>query len=151
MPERVIDEGDDVHGVHWTLSASGDDDSYGTVLQMVDQDGLIDSGGMGGPKLWGTNRLNVYTGRNPVRGPKAVVARCSPLVANVVLSFRDETSRDITARQGAVVDGLNRFGVAVVAPDVRLGAIVGRAGDGTEVERYDLRHHDEGWHPRPER
>ena len=149
MLERVIDEGDEAHGVHWTLSAGGDDDHYGTVLRMVDQDGVIDSGGMGGPKLWGADRLNVYTGWDPVRGPKAVVARCSPIVANVVLSFQDGTSRDITACQGAVIDGL-RFGVAVVAADARLGAIIGVADDGTEVERFDLRHHDEDWHPRPE-
>jgi hypothetical protein len=101
MLERVIDEGDEAHGVHWTLSAGGDDDRYGTELRMVDQDGVIDAGGMGGPKLWGPDRLNVYTGWNPVRGPRAVVARCSPIVANVVLSFRDGTSRDITACQGA--------------------------------------------------
>lgn len=79
------------------------------------------AGGMGRPTLWGADRLNVYTGGNPVQ----------PL--------QDGTSRDITAGQGAVIDG-PRFGVAVVATDARLVAIIGVAGDGTEGERLDRRH-----------
>jgi len=102
---------------------------------------------MGGPKLWWPDRLNVSTGGNPLRGPKAVLVRCSPIVANILLSYQDGTSTDITACHGAVVDGL-RFGVGVVAADAHLGEVIGIAGDGTEVERFDLRHHDEVWHTR---
>jgi hypothetical protein len=142
---RVIDHGVAEHGVCWTLRAGGDNDSYSTMLRIEDGAGVIDGGGMGGPKLWGNDRLNVYTGGNPNRGPRGVLVRCAPGIERLLLVLEDGTSTDITACGGEVIDGM-RFGVSLVPPDSRLLEVVGLAGDGTLVERFELRHHDEYWH-----
>ena len=68
-PDRILAEGVTADGVRWALKAGGNDESYSTVLRTEDAAGVIDCGGMGGPKLWAPQRLNVYTGGNPGRGP----------------------------------------------------------------------------------
>jgi hypothetical protein len=124
------------------LSVTGDgDDNYGTMLQVEDDVDVIHSGGIGGPKLWGDNRLNVHTGRNPDHGLRAVLVRCDPRIERLLLVLEDGTSVDITARSGEVIDGL-RFGVGIVHPDSRLRELVGVGGDGTVVERFEFRCHD---------
>ena len=144
MTDRVIDRGTTAAGVRWTLSAGGDDHSYSTTLQVEDDGGRTSGGGMGGPKLWGSNRLNVYTGGNPDRGPRGVVVRCAPSIEHIMLVFEDGASTEVTACGGEVVDGM-RFGVSLVSPDSRLLEVIGVAGDGTVIERFDLRRHDEAW------
>lgn len=132
-------------GVRWTLRAGGDEDSYSTTLRVEDDAGVINGGGMDGPKLWGNDRRNVYTGGNPTRGPRGVVVRCALDIERVLLVLEDGTSTDITACGGEVIDGM-RFGVSLVPPDSRLLEVVGLAGDGTLVDRFELRGHDEYWH-----
>ena len=68
-PDRVIAEGVTGDGVRWTLRAGGSDENYSTMLRTEDAAGVIDNGGMGGPKLWAPQRLNVYSGGNPDRVP----------------------------------------------------------------------------------
>ena len=144
VSERVIDHGTIENGTRWTLTAGGSDDRYGSMLHIEDDHGVIDGGGMGGPKLWGNARLNVYTGGNPRKGPRGVVVRCHPSVERILLVWEDGTSTDITACNGDTVDGL-RFGVELVPRDARLREVVGVA-NGEVVERFDLRHHDTSWH-----
>ena len=88
MSERVIDHGTIDDGTRWTLTAGGSDKRYGSTLRIEDDYGVIDGGGMGGPKLWGSDRLNVYTGGNPHKGPRGVVVRCHPSVARILLVKR---------------------------------------------------------------
>ena len=77
-PDRILAEGVTADGVRWALKAGGNDESYSTVLRTEDAAGVIDSGGMGGPKLWAPQRLNVYTGGNPGRGPGAWSSAATP-------------------------------------------------------------------------
>lgn len=144
MTHRVIDRGTTAVGVRWTLSAGGDDGNYATMLRVEDDGGRISGGGMDGPKLWGSDRLNVYTGGNPDRGPRGVVVRCAASIQHIMLVLEDGASTEITACGGEVIDGM-RFGVSLVPPDSRLREVIGVAGDGTVVERFELRHHDESW------
>ena len=122
--ERVVAEGVTTDGVRWTLTAGGNDDSYSTMLRTEDAVGVIDSGGMGGPKLWGTARLNVYTGSNPERGPLGVVVRCHPSIVRVVLVAEPGVEMDLNPCGNEEIDGL-RFGVILVEPATRLREIVG--------------------------
>jgi hypothetical protein len=144
VSERVIDHGMINDGTRWTLTAGGSDERYGSTLRIEDDYGVIDGGGMGGPKLWGSDRLNVYTGGNPHKGPRGVVVRCHPSVARILLIWDDGSSADITACNGDIVDGL-RFGVQLVPADAHLREVVGLAADAEVVERFDLRHHDASW------
>ena len=146
QPVRVIAEGATDGGVRWTLRAGGDDDSYMTMLRTEDSAGVIDSGGMGGPKLWGSDLLNVYSGGNPDRGPRAIVVRCHPSIEHLGVVYEDGTEAEMVAI--LEVDGL-RFGVLLVAPQERLREVVGTAGDRTVIERFDLRGHDNSWHGHP--
>jgi hypothetical protein len=114
------------------------------MLEVEDDGGRISGGGMGGPKLWGNDRLNVYTGGNPDRGPRGVVVRCAPSIEHIMLVLEDGASTEITACGREVIDGM-RFGVSLVPPDSRLREVVGVAGDGTVVDRFELRHHNESW------
>jgi hypothetical protein len=93
---------------------------------------------MGGPKLWGEDRLNVYTGINPDRGPLNVAVRCDPSIVRLVLMMEFGADVELTQCGDGITDGL-RFGVAFVAPDAQLREIVGFDPDGSVVERYDLR------------
>ena len=61
-----------------------------------------------------------------------------------MLVLEDGSSTEITACGGEVIDRM-RFGVSLVPPDSRLREVVGVACDGTVVERFELRHHDEFW------
>ena len=131
--------------MRWALKAGGNDESYSTVLRTEDAAGVIDCGGMGGPKLWAPQRLNVYTGGNPGRAPRAVVVRCDPSIVRLVLVQEPGLEMDLTRCGDGVVDGL-RFGVALVDPALRLREIVGFDHAGHIVERFDLRGHDASWH-----
>jgi hypothetical protein len=144
--ERIVAEGVTANGVRWTLSAGGGggDDSYSTMLRTEDASGVIDSGGMGGPKLWGTDRLNVYTGGNPERGPRGVVVRCDPSIVRLVLVAESGVEMDLNPCGGEVIDGL-RFAVALVDTDTRLREIVSYDSRGSVIERFDLRGHDASW------
>ncbi len=133
QPERVIAEGDTDNGVRWTLSAGGDDASYATMLRTEDSGGVIDSGGMGGPKLRGSELLNVYTGVNPDRGPRSIVVRCDPSIEHLSVFYDDGTEAEMVAC--GEVDGL-RFGVLLVAPEVRLREVVGTGHDRQIIARY---------------
>ena len=144
-PDRILAEGVTADGVRWALKAGGNDESYSTVLRTEDAAGVIDSGGMGGPKLWAPQRLNVYTGGNPGRGPRGVVVRCDPSIVRLVLVQEPGLEMDLTRCGDDVVDGL-RFGVALVDPALRLREIVGFDHAGHIVERFDLRGHDASWH-----
>jgi hypothetical protein len=145
-PERVIAEGATDDGVRWTLRAGGGDEHYMTMLRTEDAAGVIYSGGIGGPKLWGSDLLNVYSGGDPDRGPRAIVVRCHPSIEHLGVMYEDGTEAEMV--ETAEVDGL-RFGVLLVAPEERLREVVGTAGDRTVVERFDLRGHDEHWHSHP--
>jgi hypothetical protein len=143
QPERVIVEGVTDDAVRWTLRAGGDDENYMTMLRTEDSAGVIDNGGMGGPKLWGSDLLNVYSGGNPDRGPRGIVVRCHPSIEHLGVVYEDGTEVEMVAT--AEVDGL-RFGVLLVAPEARLREVVGTTGDRAVVERFDLRGHDSSWH-----
>jgi len=145
QPERVIAEGVADNQVRWTLSTGGVDERYGTTLRTEDSAGVIDGGGMGGPKLWGSNLMNVYTGANPDRGPRGIVVRCDLSVRN--LSVRYEDGSEQVMVDCGEVDGL-RFGVLLVAPETQLRELVGADQDGAVIERFDLRGHDASWHRR---
>jgi hypothetical protein len=138
QPERVIAEGVTDNEVRWTLRAGGDDENYGTMLRTEDSTGVIDSGGMGGPKLWGSDLLNVYSGGNLHRGPRGIVVRCNPSIEDLSVFYEDGTEAELVAC--GEVDGL-RFGVLLVAPEARLRAVVGTDQERTVVERFDLRGH----------
>jgi hypothetical protein len=140
---RAIAGGVTPQGVRWTLTVGGSDESYSTMLRTEDGDGVIDSGGMGGPKLWGEDRLNVYTGINPDRGPRNVAVRCDPSIVRLVLEMELGADVELTQCGDGMIDGL-RFGVAFVAPDAQLREIVGLDRDGSVVERRDLRRHRGG-------
>jgi hypothetical protein len=144
VAERQIDRGLAADGVRWTLKAGGDDENYGTTLRTEDDAGVIASGGMAGPKLWGAALLNVSTGGNPNRGPKSVIIRSDPLISRLLLVLEDGTSADVTACGGEVVDGL-RFGVSILSAETPMREVVGLARDGTVVERFDLADHDSPW------
>lgn len=131
MDERRIDHGVAADGVRWTLKAGGDDENYGTTLRTEDDAGVIASGGMAGPKLWGTARLNVSTGGNPNRGPKGVTIRSDPLISRLLLVLEDGTSAVITACGGEVVDGLP-FGIAILHAETPMREVVGLARDGDD-------------------
>ena len=140
--ERVIAQGVTDHGVRRTLRAGGDDESYATMLRTEDSAGVIDSGGMGGPKLWDSDRLNVYTGVNPDRGPRGIVVRCDPSIDHLSVVYEDATESDMIACGEA--DGL-RFGVLLVAPETQLREVVGTDHNGTVIDRFNLRgHHPPG-------
>jgi hypothetical protein len=135
---RLIAEGTTGEGVRWTLTAGGRDDSYATMVRTEDADGIIDSGGMGGPKLWGGDRLNFYRGVNSDRGPRSVAVRCDPSIVRLVLVLEPATELELTQCGDGVIDGL-RFGITLVARDAQLREIIGFDGDGSVVERHDLR------------
>ena len=145
VSDRVIARGAMDDGTRWALTAGGSEAQYGSTLHIEDDQGAIDAGGMGGPKLWGSARLNVYTGGNPRKGPRGVVVRCHPSVERIQLVWEDGRLADITACNEELVDGL-RFGVQVVPRNARLREVVGLASNGEVVERFDLRHHDASWH-----
>ena len=144
-PDRVIAEGVTGDGVRWTLRAGGSDENYSTMLRTEDAAGVIDNGGMGGPKLWAPQRLNVYSGGNPDRGPRGVVVRCDPSIVRLVLVQEPDVEMDLTRCGDDVIDGL-RFGLALIDSDVRLREIVGFDSSGLVVERFDLGGHDASWH-----
>jgi hypothetical protein len=142
--ERVVAEGVTTDGVRWTLTAGGSDDSYSTMLRTEDAAGVIDSGGMGGPKLWGTARLNVYTGGNPERGPRGVVVRCHPSIVRLVLVVEPGVEMDLNPCGNEEIDGL-RFGVILVEPATPLREIVGYDSGDAVIERFDLGGQDDSW------
>ena len=144
-PDRMIAEGVTSDGVRWTLRAGGSDESYSTMLRSEDAAGVIDNGGMGGPKLWAPQRLNVYCGGNPDRGPRGVVVRCDPSIVRLVLVQEAGVETDLTRCGDDVIDGL-RFGLALVKPDVHLRELIGFDSGGLVVERFDLRGHDASWY-----
>ena len=127
-------------GVRWKLTAGASEGNYTTMLRTKDASGVIDSGGMRGPKLWGTDLLNVYTGRNPDRGPRAVVVRCHPSVEGLSVVFADGSEAEMIACGEA--DGL-RFAVLLAAPEIRLSEVVGRNRDGEAVAHFDLPGHND--------
>jgi hypothetical protein len=124
--------------VRWTLTAGGDDERYATMVRTEDSAGVIDSGGMGGPKLWGSDRLNVYSAVRPDRGPRAIVVRCDPSIDHLIVVYEDGTEADMV--NCGEVDGL-RFGVLLVAPEVRLREVVGTDQNRAVIDRFDLRGH----------
>jgi hypothetical protein len=115
------------------------------MVRIEDASGLISEGGMGGPKLWGSNLLNVYSGGDTNRGPRAIVARCGPSVEHLILSHEDGTQAELVPCGEGEIDGL-RFGVLLVAPEARLRELIGVGQDGTIIDRFDLRGHDSSWH-----
>jgi hypothetical protein len=143
QPERVIAEGATDDKVRWTLRAGGDEGDYSTMLRVEDDAGVISGGGMGGPKLWGSDLLNVYSRGNPDRGPRGIVVRCDPSVEHLSVSYEDGTEAEMVV--SGEVDGL-RFGLLLVAPGAHLREVVGGDKDRTVIERFDLRGHDASWH-----
>jgi hypothetical protein len=96
----------------------------------------VDTGGRGGPKLWGDSRLNVYRGRNPNRGPLGVVVRSDPSVVRVVLVSSEGESELVSCGDG-VIDGL-RFWVIFVpcsTESIPSREIVGYDSVGVVVDR----------------
>jgi hypothetical protein len=135
---RLLAQGETEDGVRWRIMVSGSsDDNYGTMLHTEDADGPIDGGGMGGPKLWGDQKLNVYCGRNSDRGPLGVMVRCDPQVVRLTLLYADGTQTDLQPCGDGIVDGL-RFAMAVVQRDAHLGEVVGFGSDGALIERFTL-------------
>jgi hypothetical protein len=114
-----------------------------TVLETQDASGATASGGMEGPKLWGPELLNVYSGGDPHRGPRAVVVRCDPSVEHLSVVYEDGTATEMV--HCGEFDGL-RFGVLLVAADARLREVVGADHDRAVTQRFDLRGHDTSWH-----
>lgn len=53
VSDRVIAREAIDDGTRWTLTAGGSDAQYGSTLHIEDDQGAIDAGGMGGPKLCG--------------------------------------------------------------------------------------------------
>jgi len=143
QPDRVIAEGVTGHNVRWTLRAGGDEGDYSTMLRVEDDAGVISQGGMGGPKLSGSNLLNVYSGGNSERGPRGIVVRCGPAVEHLSVFYEDGAEAEMVTC--GPVDGL-RFGVLLVAPEARLREVVGTDQDRAVIERFDLRGHDASWH-----
>ena len=143
--DRVIDSGAGEGVFRWSLRVGGDDDHYGTMLRNEDDRGVVDDGGMWGPKLWGSDLLNVSSGGNRDRGPRGVSVRCDPRICRLLLSFEDGRIVDITAADGEVIDGL-RFGVALVGSDERLKEVVGVDSAGAVLERFEMSFHDSQWH-----
>ncbi len=147
QPERIIAEGDAgdnaKSGWRWTLRAGGDDDDYSTMLTVQDDAGVISAGGMAGPKLWGSSRLNVYSGGNPDRGPRGIVVRAHLSVEHLTVVHEDGAETEMI--MCGQVDGL-RFAVLLVSPGARLREVVGAGADGEVIERFDLRGHDGPWH-----
>ncbi len=143
QPERVIAEGVTGDNVRWTLRAGGDEGNYSTILRVEDDAGVISGGGMGGPKQWGSDLLNVYSGGNPDRGPRGIVVRCDPSVEHLSVFYEDGVEAEMVTC--GPVDGL-RFGVLLVAPEARLREVVGTDQDRAVIERCDLRGHDASWH-----
>jgi hypothetical protein len=136
--ERLLAQGETDDGVRWRIMVSGSsDDKYGTMLHTEDADGPIDGGGMGGLKLWGDQKLNVYRGRNSDRGPLGVLVRCDPQVVKLTLVYADGTWIGLQPCGDGIVDGL-RFGMALVPRDAHLGEVVGFGSDGGVIERFDL-------------
>jgi len=143
QPDRVIAEGVTGHNVRWTLRAGGDEGDYSTMLKVEDDTGVISQGGMGGPKLSGSNLLNVYSGGNHEQGPRGIVVRCDPAVEHLSVFYEDGAKAEMVTC--GPVDGL-RFGVLLVAPEARLREVVGTDQDRAVIERFDLRGHDASWH-----
>jgi ATP-dependent Clp protease ATP-binding subunit ClpC len=142
---RLIADGVAEGNVRWSLRVGGDDANYSTMLRIEDESGLISEGGMGGPKLWGSDLLNVYSGGDTHRGPRAIVARCSPRVEHLILSYEDGTEAELVPCGQGEIDGL-RFGVLLIAPEARLRELIGIGQDGIIIDRFDLRGHDSSWH-----
>ena len=78
QPERVIADGATDDGVRWTLTARGDDENYVTMLRTEDSAGVIDNGGMGGPKLWGSDLLKVIPAATPIEGHEGFSCAANP-------------------------------------------------------------------------
>ncbi len=143
QPDRVIADGVTEQNVRWTLRVGGDGGNYSTMLKVEDDSGVISEGGMGGPKLWGSELLDVYSGGNPDRGLRGIVVRCDPSVEHLSVFYEDGTEAEMVTC--GPVDGL-RFGVLLVAPEARLREVVGTDQDRAVIERFDLRGHDASWH-----
>jgi hypothetical protein len=80
---RVIGSGA-LQDINWTLEAGGDDDGYWTGLEVTGPNDYRCGGGMAGPKLYGEDLINTYTGRCD-DGPLGIVVRSRPEVARIVI------------------------------------------------------------------
>jgi hypothetical protein len=129
----------------WTLRVRGDDDDYSTMLGIEDQSGPISGGGMGGPKLWNDDLMNVYSGRDD-DGPLAIVVRTDPSIVRMVLVTQAGVERDLAPCGAGPIDGL-RFYIgfawpanAGAAEETQLGFTKsgGLDAEGIVRETYDL-------------
>jgi hypothetical protein len=134
---RVLTKGVGQDGLIWKLTVGGDDDNYTTILETRNTTGIIDCGGMGGPKLWNNLKLNVYMGRNPARGPLAVVVRCEPSITRVVAIVAIGGDIELAPCGEDIVDGL-RFAVGLFPGDTKVAKIVGY-GSGVVLESFRRR------------
>ncbi len=110
--ETVIASGSFEGGIAWIIDAGGDDEQYWTGLRLAYTHG----GGMAGPKLWGDELINVYTGRDD-DGPLGIAVRAEPRVVGVELVDLGGAARPLVACGGGVIDGLRFYvGLAWAAP-----------------------------------
>ena len=97
---------------------------------------------MGGPKLYGTDVLNTYTGRSD-DGPLGIVVRADPAVRRVMVVTADGAETDLDACGGDIVDGLRFYvGVAWPRPPARRGfglrKLCALDADATPIGTYTL-------------
>ena len=130
-----------VRDFRWNLEAGGEDEQYWTGLEVSGPDGYRCSGGMGGPKLWGDDLINVYTARSD-DGPVGIVVRAVPAVVRIVLRMRSGDESDLGLSGPDIIDGL-RFFVGFVWPlppsgEFGLDRLFGLDGDNREVASYAI-------------
>jgi hypothetical protein len=137
---RLIESGI-IRDIQWTLEAGGDDAGYWTGLEVTGPGQCRDNGGMAGPKLWGDDLINTYTGRTD-KGPVGIAVRTSVAVTRLVLRTRSGDESDLRVCGPGVIDGL-RFYVGFAWPrspsgEFGLDELRGLDDDGNQVAAYDL-------------
>lgn len=103
-----------VQDINWTLEAGGDDDGYWTGLEVTGPNEYRCGGGMAGPKLYGEDLINTYTGRCD-DGPLGIVVRSRPEVTRVVIRTGAGDETDMVSCGPGVLDEL-RFYVGFAWP-----------------------------------
>jgi hypothetical protein len=107
---KVVAQGEELGGVHWSLKAGGSADSYYTFIETIHADQHRDEGGMGGPALYPDHLLNIYTGRAD-QGPLRVIVRSDPRVLRLLFYSEMGERCDLLANASDPAVGVNLFAI----------------------------------------
>jgi hypothetical protein len=134
-PSQVVLEGREPDGTTWSVDVRPDptcDDGLYTFVRRTAVDGSSARSGMGGPKLYGDNVVNVWAGRSDGTPPFILLRGVPSIEEATVLTSGGKTVR-ITLSPEIEEFGL-RFGAAALPKDDPPEILSVRLGDGRVVE-----------------